>query len=403
MKYFQSILEAIDSISSNKLRSSLTILGIVIGVGAVIAMMAIGQGAQDSIIGEIESIGANQFFIFSGGDAKNPEPLTLGDAEKIKESKFVLSVSSTIQGQVQMSYGSESVMSSVVGITVDYFEVEDLTLSEGEEITQVHENNNSAVVILGYGVADDLFGRTSGLLGEAVKIAGQPYRVIGVLAEEGGSRFGSIDDQVLVPLSTAQTRLIRRESNDVVDLITVLAVNSDVIDNAIDEVTQILRQQHISTLGEDDFEILNTQDFIDTASEVTDILTLVLGGIAGISLLVGGIGIMNIMLVSVIERTKEIGLRKALGARRNDILIQFLVESVLLSLVGGLIGILLGWGLSAVFGQYASIGDTPLKPVIGMDAIVLATAFSSGVGIFFGLYPANRAAKLEPVEALRSE
>jgi putative ABC transport system permease protein len=227
--------------------------------------------------------------------------------------------------------------------------------------------------------------------------------VIGVLEEKGGSAMGSEDDQILVPMTTAQTRLLQRAAPNEVDLIYVQAVNSDAVPQASLEISQILSSRHRIMIGEEDFSVLSQQDFLDLASTITGVLTIFLGGIAAISLLVGGIGIMNIMLVSVIERTREIGLRKALGARRIDILSQFLIESSLLSLLGGFIGILLGWGLSLIVEQIAAGSGTPIIPVISLNAVLLAVLFSAAIGIFFGLYPANRASLLEPVEALRYE
>jgi len=241
------------------------------------------------------------------------------------------------------------------------------------------------------------------LVGETIRIEGRPFRVIGVLESEGGSAFGNQDDRVLVPLTTAQTRLISRNPRDRVDTILVQAIDSDSVPQAQDEIAQILRTRHRTEIGEDDFSILTQEDFLDTARTITNVLTIFLGGIAAISLLVGGIGIMNIMLVSVTERTREIGLRKALGARRLDIMIQFLTESSLLSMIGGLIGIALGWAIAYAVGQIAARSGTPISPTIGLDVVLLATLFSTAVGLFFGLYPANRAASLEPVEALRYE
>ncbi len=408
MNFWQSFIEALESLVSNKLRSGLTILGIVIGVGAVIAMLAIGTGAENSITGEIQGIGTNLIFVFRGGseDVRNPEPLTLGDADAIADpfaAPSVIGVAPILQGNAEVSYSGESEVTTINGVTPDYEPVRNYHVSEGEFISEAHMLGRSAVVILGVDVAEELFGRKSGLVGETVRIEGQPFRVIGVLEEKGGGSFGSEDDQVIVPLTTAQTRLIRRSTRDRVDVIFVGAASADLVPQASDEVAQILRQRHRTEIGQDDFTIFSQQDFLDVASSITGILTIFLGGIAGISLLVGGIGIMNIMLVSVVERTREIGLRKAMGARKMDILTQFLTESVLLSLFGGIVGIGLGWLISAVVGQIAAANDADIIPVIGMDAVLLATLFSAAVGVFFGLYPANRAASLEPVEALRYE
>ena len=234
-------------------------------------------------------------------------------------------------------------------------------------------------------------------------IEGQPFRIIGVLASKGGGMFGSEDNSVLIPFTTAQTRLIQRRTRDQVDMLMVQVVSADAVPTAVEEVSSILRSRHRTDVGADDFTVFSQQDFLSTAATITSVLTIFLGGIAGISLLVGGIGIMNIMLVSVTERTREIGLRKALGARKRDILVQFLTESSLLSLFGGLIGIAFGWLISFIVEKVAIASGTPFYPRIGLDAVLLATIFSAAVGLFFGIYPANRAANLEPVEALRYE
>jgi putative ABC transport system permease protein len=278
-----------------------------------------------------------------------------------------------------------------------------MQLSEGEFIREEHILGQAAVVILGVDVAERLFGRTEALVGETVRVEGQPFTVIGILEARGGSGFSNEDDQILVPLTTAQTRLLRRSTRDRVDLLMIQAVSAEAVPQASDEVAQILRTRHRNQIGVDDFTILTQQDFLNTAATITNVLTIFLGGIAAISLLVGGIGIMNIMLVSVTERTREIGLRKALGARRIDILVQFLAESSLLSMIGGLVGIGLGALISSIVAQVAEANGTALTPQIGVDTVLLATLFSTAVGLFFGLYPANRAASLEPVEALRYE
>jgi putative ABC transport system permease protein len=236
-----------------------------------------------------------------------------------------------------------------------------------------------------------------------VRIQGQPFRVIGVLKSKGGSSFGSQDDQALVPFTTAQIRLFQRRVRDRVGILFVQAVSPDAVRQASEEVSLILRARHRTPVGADDFTIFTQEDFLATAGTITKVLTIFLGGIAGISLVVGGIGIMNIMLVSVTERTREIGLRKAVGAHKIDILIQFLTESAVLSLFGGVIGILLGWGLAVTVGRIATANNAPITPSINLDIILLATGVSTAVGLFFGLYPANRAANLEPVEALRYE
>jgi len=408
MNLFQSIIEALESLSANKLRSGLTILGIVIGVGAVIAMVSIGRGAQATITGSIEGIGTNLLFVFRGGseDVRNPKPLTLEDAAAIGDSfqaPSVIGVAPVLQGSAKVSFGGESTNTILIGVTPEHAQVRNDRLSEGEYINEGHMLGQSSVVLLGPDVADTLFGRTEGLVGETVRIEGQPFRIIGVLESKGGSAFSNEDDRVVIPLTTAQARLIRRNPSNRVDLLLVQAIDAENVTSAADQVAQILRARHRTAIGADDFTILTQQDFIETASTITNVLTIFLGGIAAISLLVGGIGIMNIMLVSVTERTREIGLRKALGAHKRDILIQFLTESSVLSLIGGLIGILLGWTIALIVGQIARANQADINPQIGLDIVLLATLFSTAVGLFFGLYPANRAANLEPVEALRYE
>ena len=409
MNVWQSVVEALESLNANKMRSGLTILGIVIGVAAVIAMLAIGAGAQNSITGSIGSIGTNLLFVFRGGEddsIRNPEPLTLGDADAIADvfaAPSVENVAPILGGSAEISYGGEATTLEINGVTPEYFPVRNYSVTEGQMITEEHMLGRASVILLGPELAETLFGRTQGIVGETVRVEGQPFRVIGVLESRGGGMMGSEDNTALIPFSTAQARLMRRSPADRVDIIMVQAVDAELVQDAAEEIAQILRQRHRTEIGADDFTVFTQQDMVDTASSITGILTIFLGGITAISLLVGGIGIMNIMLVSVTERTREIGLRKALGARRRDILIQFLTESSLLSLVGGLIGILLGWTIARVVGQIAVNSGTPFDPVVGIDAVLLATLFSAAVGLFFGIYPANRAASLEPVEALRYE
>ncbi len=408
MNFASSLLEALESLSSNKVRTALTMLGIIIGVGAVIAMLAIGTGTQQAIVGEIEGIGTNLLFVATNfDDVTNPVPITIQDAEAIADPVYAPSVAASapvIQGSAEVTYSGEGTSASLIGVTEDYSKVQTVELTEGSFFNSTQISGLASAAILGANVADDLFGRTDGLVGETVRISGQPFRVVGILKKEGGADFGnSPDDQVLVPLTTAQARLLPRKVKDQVDIIYVSAVSSEAVKNAEDEITLILRDRHNLKLEENDFYILNQDLLLDFASTVTGVFTIFLGGVAGISLLVGGIGIMNIMLVSVTERTKEIGLRKAVGAKKRDILVQFLIESSLLSVIGGIVGIILGWLLSLGIGRIAAANDFLLNPAITMNAVLLATLFSAAVGLFFGIYPANRAANLEPIEALRTE
>lgn len=407
MNIGQAIIEALESLNANKMRSGLTILGIVIGVAAVIAMLAVGSGAQNTITGSISGLGSNLLFVFRGGNdnVRNPQPLTRGDAEAIADpfqAPSVALVAPYISSNLSVTFGGESISSSINGVTPEYLEVRNYSLLEGDFISEENILGRGSVAVIGVEVADKLFGHRDGLIGETLRIEGQPFRVIGVLTPRGGGAFGSEDNIVIIPFSTAQSRLIRR-SSDRVDFILVQAVSADLVNQASEEISQILRTRHRTDLGADDFQIFSQQDFVATAQSITSVLTIFLGGIAAISLLVGGIGIMNIMLVSVTERTREIGLRKAIGARKRDILIQFLTESSLLSMFGGILGIGLGWSIAYIVGLIAAANNTELIPVVGLDAILLATIFSTAVGLFFGIYPANRAANLQPVEALRHE
>ena len=420
MSFVQSLLEALESLNGNKMRSGLTVLGIVIGVAAVIAMLAVGNGAQASITGSISSIGTNLLFVFRGGpeqggggppgresrSGNNDRPLTLGDADAIADpfaAPSVAAVAPAIQGNGTVTYAGESTTTTISGVTTAYSTVRNMELAEGDFINEEHINGRMSVVVLGPETADAIFGRHDGIVGESVRIEGQPFRVIGVLVAKGGGSFGSEDAAAYIPFTTAQARLIKRDSRDQIDVLFVQATTAESVPLAADEISNILRQRHRTPIGEDDFTVFTQQDFLQTFETITGVLTIFLGGIAGISLLVGGIGIMNIMLVSVTERTREIGLRKALGARKKDILMQFLTESSLLSLVGGIIGILFGWLIAFAVGKIATATGNNFTPIVGTDAIILSTSFSAAIGLFFGIYPASRAASLEPVEALRHE
>jgi putative ABC transport system permease protein len=408
MNLGQAIIEALESLNSNRMRSFLTILGIVIGVGAVIAMLAVGTGAQSTITGSISGIGSNLLFVYKGNtiaDVSNPKNLSIQDANALLDqyqAPSVQAVAPMVSGTVDVSVANEKTSSSLDGVTADYESVRNSTLSEGSFITDDHVLGHAKVAVIGTDVAKKLFDRTDGLVGESIHVNGISFKIIGVLESKGGSSFGSQDNIILIPITTAQVNILHKDSNRV-DIIMVQATSASTVSEASDEVSNILRVRHRTKAGLDDFTIFSQEDIAATAQTITGVLTIFLGGIAGISLLVGGIGIMNIMLVSVTERTREIGLRKALGARKKDILTQFLTESSLLSLFGGIIGIGLGWLIAFIVGKIAVASGTPFTPVVSLNAVLLATVFATAVGLFFGLYPANRAANLEPVEALRYE
>jgi putative ABC transport system permease protein len=416
MKIKRVLRETFTSLSANKLRTGLTVLGIVIGVAAVIAMLSVGQGAQNSITSQINSIGTNILYVSAGARARfsagninivrNVRELTLADALAMTDpfqAPSVKAVAPVIQGgNISVSANGQTTTTTVYGVTTSYFSIRNEQVSEGSFFNDQQVNTHARVVLIGADLATTLFGQTSNLTGQEIRINGQTFTIIGVLLSKGGSSLGSSDNQAIVPLTTARDRVVRRPGTSV-DGIYIQAISAVAVSEANTQVSNIMRLRHHVAVGKEDFSVLSQQDLLTTATSITGILTAFLGGIAAISLLVGGIGIMNIMLVSVVERTREIGLRKALGARNRDIMTQFLAESSFLSLLGGLIGILLGWLISLIIGQIASASGTSLNPSVSLNAVLLATLFSAAVGLFFGIYPARRAARLEPVEALRYE
>ncbi|MDO9545524.1 MAG: ABC transporter permease [Pelolinea sp.] len=400
--------EALESLNANKLRTGLTMLGIVIGVAAVISMMAIGKGAESSITSSIETMGSNLLFVKVNNDATNPDPLTLADAEAIVESggaPSVLAVAPTVSTNKEISFGGNSLSVSITGLTPDYSSVRNEEVSVGRFISQEDIDNHATVAVIGVDIVTEFFASSTDALGNKLRIGNNLYQVVGVLESKGGTAFGSSDNQVYVPITTAQSRLVTRSSAYAeVDLISVGAVSSEVMSDAMNEITNLLHSRH-GIIGdeENDFDVFSQETFTEAAESITGVMTVFLGGIAAISLLVGGIGIMNIMLVSVIERTKEIGLRKAVGARNRDIMLQFMVESLIIGLVGGLVGVLIGWGISSAISNIALIGGTVMNAKMSLDSVLMAVIFSVSVGLVFGIYPASRASKLEPVEALRTE
>ena len=404
MNVGESFLTALDSLFANKMRAALTMLGVIIGVAAVIALMSIGNGVNQSITGEIQSIGVNLIVITTDFDNSGGySSLSLSDVAALRDplnAPAVGDVAASVQGSQEVVNGSNSLRTTVSGVTASYFPIYNLAdFQGGDRLTEQDVNTSARVAVLGANAAEDLFEDTYPI-GENIRISGISYEVVGVLQESGG--FAGNDGGVYIPISTAQSRLYTdrtRQGQKAISMISVQAASEAQTDAAIEQITETLRREHnITYANDDDFSIISQADLLATFDVITGTLTAFLGAVAGISLLVGGIGIMNIMLVSVTERTREIGIRKAVGALQRDILVQFLMESIVLSVVGGLLGVLLGWGISVIAGRLID-----LQTVVDIGTILLATGFAAAIGLIFGIYPAWRAARLRPIEALRYE
>jgi putative ABC transport system permease protein len=416
MSILESLRVAFRALAANKLRAALTMLGIIIGVAAVITLMSAGEGVSVYIAEQFQAVGSNLLFVLPGSfDQASAGPpgaraesgeLTNGDVEALRDplrAPDVVALSPQLFRSATVSTGQRNTVASVIGVTPDFARVRNWYPEAGIFISQENMTSRARVALLGQTVVKDLFPENPYPVEQTIRINGIPFRVVGVLEKKGGSQFGDEDNTVLIPLSTAQTRIFpaRSRSGEYrVSAILVEASSKERMDAAAEQIAAILRERHgIDFQDEDDFSIISQADLISIFGQITNVLTIFLGAIAGISLLVGGIGIMNIMLVSVTERTREIGLRKAVGARNRDILWQFLLEAMTLSSVGGLLGVGLGWlGAALITGLVEDF-----RAVVTPQAVILATTFSAAVGLFFGIYPARRASLLNPIDALRYE
>ena len=403
----ETIGVALGALRANKLRSFLTMLGVVIGVGAVIAVVALGRGAQQSVNARISALGTtllsvspSQIFAPGGvSSGTDRAVMKVADAQALAASAgpSVSAIEPEMQKQLQVQYLNTNTNTTVLGTSANYLEVRKYTIANGKMFTEGDDKASRRVAVLGAAIPDNLGVPATTLVGQNVRIGGFLFEVIGVLASKGSAGgFGNPDDQVLVPITTAQFRLF---GSDRLRQIGVLASSEAEIPQAMAEIQRILRREHRLRVGiPDDFQIRNQADFLNTLGETTQIFTFLLSGIAAVSLLVGGIGIMNIMLVSVTERTREIGVRKALGATPKNILLQFLIEAVVLCLLGGLGGIVFGWLGALALAKFGNF-NTSVAP----SSILLAFFFSGFVGILFGVWPARRAANLDPIQSLRYE
>ncbi|MDR3584797.1 MAG: ABC transporter permease [Desulfosporosinus sp.] len=405
MNFFESIRVSLRALQANKLRSALTMLGMIIGVAAVIAMVGIGNGATASITSRIQGLGSNLLTISPGqsnaggvrGGAGSITTLTLTDADKIQLDTAVKAVAPFTDNDYQVVLGSGNTSTQITGTTDSYATIKNVTIASGRFITKADVDSNARVAVLGPTVVTNLMGDANAdIIGKTIKINSIPFQVIGVTTSTGSTGFMNSDDMILAPITTVQSRLIGKKT---LRSILVSATSADQMQTAQDEITLALHQAHnIKTGKADDFTVQNQADTLATMTGVTQTLTMLLGGIAGISLLVGGIGIMNIMLVSVTERTREIGIRKAIGAKSKDILLQFLIEAIVLSVLGGGIGIALGTAGSSIIGTALNMSTS-----ISLTSVLVAFGFSGAIGIIFGVFPARKAASMDPIDALRFE
>jgi len=408
-KWLEPLETAWVGVVTHKLRSFLTILGIVIGVGAVITLMSVGKGAEAQILTNIQSMGANLITVSPGasmfGGVRSAmggaTTLTMEDAEAISEQvPYISAVASSYSSSLQLIVGGENTSATVNGVTAEYMQINNMKIASGAAFSEQDYQRGAKVAVLGSDVAQTLFGNASPI-GQEMRMGTIIVHVIGVL-ESKGATFSSPDDAVYIPLAAMQQAVAQprtAQGGRIVSTVTLTVSDQSQTQNVINAVTSLLRTRHrLAASAENDFNIMSTEEIASTLSQTMGTMTLLLGAIAGISLLVGGIGVMNIMLVSVLERTREIGIRKALGARERDIWLQFLIEAGFLTFAGGIIGVVLGWAIAYLV---SSIGLMPA--VVTADIVILAVSVSIGIGLFFGFYPAWNASRLNPIEALRAE
>ncbi|HEY7971182.1 MAG TPA: ABC transporter permease [Candidatus Limnocylindrales bacterium] len=394
MNVFELLRLALSRLRTSRLRAALTMLGVIIGVASVVALVGVGQGTTSNITTRLASLGTNLLTISPTGGS-SAHPLTLDDSAAIAKVTGVAAVAPELQTSADVVVGTKTTTTSLVGTSAQYAQVRAYDVWQGSFLTDAAVDDGLRVAVLGATTASDL-GLDASAIGTNISVNGLPFRVIGILQPKGGSSFNNPDDEVLVPLATIHKYFI---GGDTVRTIGVSVTSDDQMTQVTNDITALLRSRHeLAATDNADFSVFNQTQLLDAASSITATLTLLLGGIASISLIVGGIGIMNIMLVSVRERTREIGIRKAVGARGRDILAQFLIEALTLSLLGGLIGIVVGFGVSALIGQIAGWGVQ-----LSFSTVAAAVLFSLAVGVVFGVWPARQAARLDPIQALRYE